>query len=294
MRPDTASFVAVASEAVVQAGDAIAPYFGLPADRLQAEFKGDETPVTKADHESERIISAALLDAFDDVALIREEAENTGNCSEGTICLIDPLDGTSSFFRGIPTYAILAALAERQGEKSQVTACIVYEPQTGRQWSAIKGGGAFLSTRTPGSQAFGEKHRVQVSDRGLFPADKAMVIYDAALRFRDVVPTVENKASALSGVLPLFRLGRMIGSLALQCAYVSSGFAEATVIDAVGGPYDLCAHLLVDEAGGQSSDLGGEPIDIFRTKLAIATNGDRHMELVEKVSDAYSAFSAYA
>ena len=65
-------------------------------------------------------------------------------------------------------------------------------------------------------------------------------------------------------------------------------------MDAVGGPYDLCGHLLVDEAEGSSSDLAGSPINIFETKIAIATNGDRHQELAQCVSEAYKRFSPYA
>jgi len=284
---DVTQFIEVAISAVCNAGKEIAYLFALSPNEIALDWKSDETPVTKADYLSEKLISETLLSQFPHLSLLREEAGVKGNSDDSIVCLVDPLDGTSSFSRGIPTYSILVALAEHTNSKTNVIACVVHEPQTGRIWYATKGEGAFLIYYNESKNEYSRPRKIHVSSPSIFPAEKAMIIYDAALKFRDVVPSVNAKLVALNACYPRFRRARMIGSLALQFAYVASGFAEATVADAIGGPYDLCGHLLVDEAGGQTSDLEICPIDIFKTKIAIATNGDRHNELAKILLQAY-------
>ena len=280
------SFVETAIDAVCEASREIADLFRVAPQEMGVTWKSDETPVTKADLLSEKVIRQVMLARFPTLSLLMEEAG--GECkTDGMLCLIDPLDGTSSFARGIPTYGILVALAEGTRANVAVVACVVHEPQTGRIWYAVRGEGTHLLYYDWSTHTFSDPRKIRVSSRGLFPPEKSMVIYDAALQFREVVPRVADKMVALNACFPMFRRARMIGSLALQFAYVASGFAEAAVADAVGGPYDLCGHILVDEAGGRTTDLELQPVHIFRTKVAIATNGDRHEELASTLRSAY-------
>ena len=274
---------------ICHAGNEIEDLFNGLATSLDVSWKDDNTPVTVADHLSQKIIYSALRDEFPNIPFVLEEEEvQTNMYGAQHIFLVDPLDGTSSFARGFPNYSVTAALVERQKTSYIPVICVVHEPATGRIWWAIKGHGTYLAQYNRGADNFSSASRVRVS-LNQFPSDnQSMLIYDAALTFRDIVPSVEIKLAALTQALPLFKRVRMIGSNALQFAYVASGLAEASVTDAVGGPYDLAGHLLVDEAGGRSSDLVLKPIDVFRSKVVVATNGQGHESLVTSIRSAYN------
>jgi len=283
-----AEFISVATESLCTAGDAIHDLFGLPPSELDTAAKADETPVTKADFISEQLISERLLAAFPGLPLLREETASDETGLQDIVCLIDPLDGTSSFERGMPSYGIQVGLVRRSGARFDLVASVVHEPQTGRLWQAARTCGTYMCNYDRVRKCLSGRRRVSVSPRSEANDRNGMLIYDAAVKFRDVVPDQSSKAYVLTEVLPLFRRVRMIGSLALQFAYVASGFAEATVADAVGGPYDLCGHLLVDEAGGRSSDLHKRPIDVFNCRVALATNGANHDAFAEILFGCYS------
>lgn len=285
--PDLNSFVQLSIETVCQAGDAIDGFFGLTSLAKQTSTKLDETPVTVADYTSEKLIVSTFERYYPELGILSEEAGHLRKSEDTYLLVVDPLDGTSSFERGIPTYGILVALIDISQETNVVMTCVVHEPQTGRVWSAVRGEGAYLSKYNRYSKNMSSKFPICVSIDKEYPPEKSMLLMDAATKFRDVVPTVDQRIDIVSRTFPSFRRVRMIGSLALQFAYVASGFAEATVADAVGGPHDLCAHLLVDEAHGRTSDLNGEQINIFRTNVAIATNGSRHDILLSKLQGAY-------
>lgn len=290
MKFDLSLFTEICIEATCKAADSINHFFGLPPDKIGVSLKQDETLVTKADRLSEDIIINIINKNFPSLPLLVEESGIIGNNSNDLICIVDPLDGTSSFSHGIPTYAILISLVEKTAHESCVLSCIINEPQTGRVWYAIKGESSFLLNYNKYQKSYSAPISISVSTKNQFNEKNSMIIYDAALKFRNVVPQIEDKKKALNAILPIFRRARMIGSLALQFAYVASGFAEATVADAVGGPYDLCGHLLVDEAGGMTSDIFLKPIDVFTTKVAIATNGQRHIQLSDTLKKIYTSF----
>jgi len=285
---DIADFITIASESLCLAGDAIEHLFGLTPTDLGSSTKKDETPVTQADFLAEQVIAERILAGFPTLPLIREETDSVIPDADDIVCLIDPLDGTSSFERGFSTYGMQVGLVRRTNNRGELIASVIYEPQTGRLWQAARSCGAFMSVYDRNTKILKEGRRVSVSTPCQANEKSGMLIYDAAIKFRNIVPDQAAKAAILTEVLPLFRRVRMIGSLALQFAYVASGYAEATVADAVGGPYDLCGHLLVDEAGGRSSDLRRAPIDVFSCEVALATNGDCHDRLAEVLERAYS------
>src|SRR5271166_2233445 len=107
---------------------------------IVAEQKPDNSPVTQADRECERLIARILTDAFPDDGLLGEE----GACADsrsGRRWIVDPIDGTRDYVRGNPLWANLLAL-EDHGE---IVAGVVNLPGLRQLYSARKGGGAFCN-----------------------------------------------------------------------------------------------------------------------------------------------------
>jgi histidinol-phosphatase len=106
---------------------------------LAVELKDDRSPVTQADRECERCIGEVLRRAFPDYGIMGEEfGERPG---AGARWIVDPIDGTQNFIRGIPYFATLIGL-EEEGE---ITTGVVYAPAVDDLLYAQRGAGAFDS-----------------------------------------------------------------------------------------------------------------------------------------------------
>jgi histidinol-phosphatase len=135
---------------MADAADAISyPRFG--AVDLVVETKPDLTPVSDADRDVEQTVRAHLAEHRPDDALMGEEFGSTGASSRRWI--VDPIDGTKNFIRGVPVWATLIALMD--GDESVVG--VVSAPALGRRWWAAAGAGAWTTALG------GEPRRLQVS-----------------------------------------------------------------------------------------------------------------------------------
>jgi histidinol-phosphatase len=103
-----------------------------------AETKPDDSPVTQADREGERLIARILSDAFPGDGLMGEEGTRAESRS-GRRWIIDPIDGTRDYVRGNPLWANLIALEDR----GEVVAGVVHLPLLASTYSAARGTGAF-------------------------------------------------------------------------------------------------------------------------------------------------------
>ena len=104
---------------------------------LRVESKPDLTPVTDADLATEESLRHVLSRARPRDAVLGEETGRTGG---GSRCwVIDPIDGTQNYVRGVPVWATLIGLMA----ESEVTAGVVSAPALGRRWWAGRGGGAW-------------------------------------------------------------------------------------------------------------------------------------------------------
>lgn len=103
--------LAFAHEIAWQAGKITLRYFqtGIAIDR-----KADESPVTVADRESEAYLRAAITARYPDHALLGEEEGATGSVDAEWRWIIDPIDGTKSFVRGVPLYGVLIGVLQRE------------------------------------------------------------------------------------------------------------------------------------------------------------------------------------
>ena len=109
---------------------------------FEIETKPDLTPVTVADREAERLIRDYLSRARTRDSVLGEEFGTTGHSPRQWI--IDPIDGTKNFVRGVPVWASLISLAE----DGEVVVGLVSAPALGKRWWAVKGGGA-VATNGP-------------------------------------------------------------------------------------------------------------------------------------------------
>src|SRR5580698_10401854 len=105
---------------------------------INVESKADESPVTIADRECEKLIVAELQRAFPEDGLLGEEGAS-GESSNGRRWIIGPIDGTRDFIRGMGAWSVLIGLEER----GNVVAGFAYFPSTGEMYSAARGEGAY-------------------------------------------------------------------------------------------------------------------------------------------------------
>ena len=217
----------------------------LPSFRahdLVVETKPDLTPVTEADRAVEAELRRLLTGRRPEDAVLGEEEGEVGRGSARWV--IDPIDGTKNFSRGIPVWATLIAL-ERDG---RVDVGVVSAPALGRRWWAARGEGAWRDD--------GERLRVS----------RVAALADATL----LVSLDRPVPAAAFGVWHLRALGDFWAHM-----LVAEGSAEIA-IDAIGvSVWDLAAPLvIVEEAGGRFTDLEGRPRADGRA--AIASNGLLH------------------
>ncbi|MGZ8751505.1 MAG: histidinol-phosphatase [Acidimicrobiia bacterium] len=218
---------------------------------LVVETKPDMTPVSEADRLVEETIRATLAAARPEDGVVGEEFPDTDGGS-GRRWILDPIDGTKSYVRGIPVYATLIAL-ETHGE---MVLGLASAPALGRRWWAIRGGGAFRD---------GEP--IQVS--GVGAVEDAHLTYDSVPAF--------DAAGLTDQFLALTRRcwrSRGFGDF-WQFALVAEGAVDIAVEPAGLKVWDLAPLLvLVEEAGGRFTDLDG--VARADSGSALATNGLLH------------------
>lgn len=240
-----------AIDAAKAAGEIALQYFKT---NLTVELKADRTPVTKADRECETRIVAMLRAQFPDHGVLGEEfGEQPGKGSARWI--IDPIDGTKNFIRGIPFFATLIAL-EEDGE---ITAGVMYAPAIDELLYAQKGQGAYANGI-----------RVHVSD--IAQLEDAMLIH-GGLHDLKVRPCWQPFLRLVDGSARQRGFGDALGhSLVMQ------GLAEVALEPEI-QPWDVAASkIIVTEAGGRFSDFAGSP-SIYSGD-AVISNGRVHDEVL--------------
>ena len=116
----------------------------LDLDRLQVNTKAPNDFVTEVDLAAEAVIIDTLLGAYPGHGILAEETGSSRGAADSEfVWIIDPLDGTTNFIHGFPTYAVSIALAHR----NQVQQAVVYDPARNDLFFASKGRGAFLNDK---------------------------------------------------------------------------------------------------------------------------------------------------
>jgi histidinol-phosphatase len=221
---------------------------------LVVTTKPDRTPVTDADQAVERAIRSGIERARPQDSILGEEYGSAGDSPRQWI--IDPIDGTANFLRGVPIWGTLIALAI----DGVPVVGVVSAPALGKRWWAASGHGAW------GQAADEEPRRLQVS--GVSEVGDASLSYNSLKGWDD--------AGRLDAVVALSR--RVWRSRAIGDMWAYMLLAEGA-LDVVGEfdlqPYDLAALIpIVEEAGGRFSSVDGVPGPWNGN--AIATNGLLH------------------
>lgn len=194
--------------------------------------------VTKVDKESEEYIAKAIFERFPDHKILGEEGGFRGNEASDYIWVIDPLDGTTNFSKGLPIFSISIALRH----KDETIAGVVYAPYLNELFAASKNEGAFLRNRN------GKFEKISVSKKQTlnsailgtgFPYDK------------DVNPI--NNTDNIERIIPHVGDLRRMGSAAYDLCCVACGLLDGYWEMGL-KLWDVCAgNLIVEEAGGTVS-----------------------------------------
>ena len=225
---------------------------------LKVETKPDKTPVTDADRAVESKLRELIKLYRPNDTVIGEEYENTGE-SERT-WIIDPIDGTANYLRGVPIWATLIGL-RIDGE---ILTSVVSAPALGRRWWASGGKGAF--TR----DIDGSVHQLKVS--GISKLEDATLSFNSLEQWRD--------AGMLDQLLALserVHRSRAYGDF-LSYMFLAEGAIEiASEHDLK--VYDIAALVpIIREAGGEITDLLGPLTE--ETSSLVATNGLIHSQVL--------------
>jgi myo-inositol-1(or 4)-monophosphatase len=205
-------------------------------ESLTITSKGRNDFVSEVDHAAEAEIIKLIRKNYPNHAFLAEESGRTGDSD--TVWIIDPLDGTTNFLHGFPTFSVSIACQI----KGRLEHAVVYDPISQEIFSATRGGGAHLDNR-----------RIRVSkQRGLEGA-----LIGTGFPYRANARYMDCYMAMLRAVMENTAGVRRPGSAALDMAYVAAGRTDAFWEIGL-GPWDTAAGtLLVQEAGGHIGTLTG-------------------------------------
>lgn len=234
-----------------RAGAITLKYYGSPLD---VERKADESPVTIADRETEAFIRRKIERRFPDHGILGEE-EGSTRADAPFQWIIDPIDGTKSFIRGVPLYGVMIAL-EENGE-SRVG--VIYHPPQDLLISAEVGCGTHVNGR-----------RVQVRE--------ARSIKETCILSTNFAPFLNERPKFYKTLAERYPLQRTWGDC-FGYTMVASGQAQV-MLDAEMNRWDLAALMpIIEEAGGVFTDMDG--VRTASGKHCLAATPQMHQEILQ-------------
>ena len=214
-------------DAVVAAAEAAGRVIQeIRASDFEVESKGDAGPVTLADREADALLKSRLLELARVGWLSEETADDSKRLQQQRLWIVDPLDGTKEFVRGLPEYCVAIALVD----DGQPVLGVVHNPATGDTFWAERGRGAFRN----GEPASVIEGRVLLASRSELKRGE----FDPFQADWEVTAT---------------------GSIQYKLALIGAGEAAVTFSRGPKHEWDVCAGaLIVQEAGGVATHvLGG-------------------------------------
>jgi myo-inositol-1(or 4)-monophosphatase len=261
----------VAREAALSAGEILERYF---RDRgFEIGQKGKDNPVTTADFEADRELKHQLRRPFPDYGWLSEEtADSSERLSCHRVWIVDPLDGTKEFIKGIPEFVVAIALTE----DGQPILGVTYNPIKCQMFWCARGSGCYLESETefPGS----------LLDRGESKPQRVHVTLTPTLENATVLAsrseTSRGEWKAYEGKLRV----NPIGSVAYKLALVAAGRADATFTRTPKSEWDIASGAaLIIEAGGRITDIDGSEMHFnkpsVKLKGFVASNSILHQEI---------------
>jgi len=229
---DLTQELALARKAARAAGEILRGHWRRGGYKIGS--KGHDNPVTAADLEADRAIKKLLRDPFPAYGWLSEEtADNDDRLKCRRVWIVDPLDGTKEFIKGIPEFAVAIALIEDGVPVLGVT----YNPIKREMYWAARGLGCHLNTR-----------RVRVTRTRTLK--RATVLASRS-------ETARGEWQVFAGMLAV----RPTGSVAYKLAMVAAGKGDATFTRSPKSEWDIASGAaLVIEAGGTITDIKGREI----------------------------------
>ena len=235
----------------------------ITLDRYQAQdlvitTKPDNTPVTDADRAVETAIREALATHRESDGLVGEEF-GSDKGSSGRYWVIDPIDGTKNFMRGVPTWATLIALVEVDAAgNEEVIVGIASAPALARRWAAAKGHGATVNEK-----------KISVS--------KVSSLSDASISYSDFVgwgDRLEPFQKMLAGAWRTRGIGDFWSHM-----LVAEGAVDVAIEPSL-ALWDMAAlDIIVREAGGSFTNTAGQNGPFGGS--GVSTNGILHNAVIE-------------
>ncbi|MFQ6370414.1 inositol-1-monophosphatase [Shewanella sp. YIC-542] len=206
-------------------------------DRIQVDSKGLNDFVSNIDKEAEAAIVYQIRKSYPDHTIVGEEnGENRGE-NQDYLWIVDPLDGTNNFVKGLPHFAVSIALQH----KGKTEVAVVYDPVRDELFTATRGQGAKLND-----------FRLRVNN----PNDLRLSLVATGFPFKARQHT-DTYLQLFAEAFSLCADIRRAGSAALDMCYVAAGRVDAFFEIGL-KPWDIAAgDLIVREAGGTVTDLSG-------------------------------------
>ncbi|MGH7815083.1 MAG: 3'(2'),5'-bisphosphate nucleotidase CysQ [Candidatus Binataceae bacterium] len=257
MQPDLHRELALAKKAARVAGEILRHYWRRGGYGIGS--KGRDNPVTTADLEADRALKKILCGPFPDYGWLSEEtADSDARLKCRRVWIVDPLDGTKEFIKGIPEFAVSIALVEDGAPVLGVT----YNPIERELFWAARGLGCHLNERPA------RVTRRRTLRRAAVLASRSEIGRGEWDEFRGKLKVVPA------------------GSVAYKLAMVAAGLADATFTRSPKSEWDIASGAaLITIAGGTVADIGGRPVRFNRRNVLlkglIADNGLLHRAILK-------------
>ncbi|MDP2922639.1 MAG: inositol monophosphatase [Candidatus Omnitrophota bacterium] len=247
--------VTLAKQMAQEAGDFLLENFGNIA---KIESKGDRNLATNLDKEAEKMIVDKVKAKFPSHGILAEEGGGTG-LDRDYIWIIDPLDGTHNFIRGIDIFGVSIGVMH----KGIFVAGVIYMPVEKELYVGEKGNGAYKNDK-----------KISVSTTNNLK--DCSISFDSSIRYSSEVmlKTLGDLAKEVFNI-------RMLGSSVRVLSYVAEGKLDFAV-EFYDRPWDFAGGVcIIEEAGGKLTDLRGNPLT-HKTIGYIASNAITH-DIVQKI-----------
>jgi myo-inositol-1(or 4)-monophosphatase len=213
-----------------EAGQLVRTRFLERDEVLKLTFKGPQDYLTQTDGEVERLIAARLAEAFPDDGFFGEEG---GGAFERSAWIVDPIDGTADFARGVPYFCVSIAFVQ----DGQTEIGVLYDPMLDELFAARRGAGATLNGRPMRVSPVTDMKQAVV-ELGWSPRAPFADYLKVATRLNELGAGVKRR-----------------GSGALGLAYVAMGRQDAYCELHINAWDAAAAVLLIEEAGGWTNDF---------------------------------------
>ncbi len=217
--------------------------------------------LTEVDEEAERIIIACIRKRYPHAGFYGEETGRQG--SGRYLFVIDPIDATTNYIKGIPLFDISVAVYEGDENVLGVIAC----PRLNELYVAERGAGAYLNG-----------NRIHVSDVG--DLGQAVIGYNRSNHPPEII---ESSKRVLANILDRTATFRVFGTGGLDYCYMAKGSFDACITP-LAEPFHSAGYVIMEEAGAKVTDYQGRPHSL-ESKTIISANLALHSKVLELVNE---------